>query len=106
LPLALAATSLTRGFTYFQWRPPLFHLLFAIFLGALSYLFLRAFLGRPPARSEAVRSGRIAALLNVGLVALLSVDALIVGIWYFIAGAVSLLVTGFVAGVLASRWAE
>ena len=36
-------------------------------------------------------------------VALLAVDAFIVGFWYLIAGAISLLITGFTAGFLASR---
>ena len=104
LPLILAVTSVPRGFTYFQWRPPLLHLLFAVFLGFVALLVLRAILRRPPTRHEATRAGRIAALLGVVVVALLAVDALIVGIWYLIAGAVSILVTGFTAGFLASRW--
>jgi hypothetical protein len=33
-----------------------------------------------------------------------TVDAVIVGFWYVIAGAISVLVTGFTAGLLASRW--
>jgi hypothetical protein len=35
---------------------------------------------------------------------LLAVEAVIVGFWYVIAGAISVLVTGFTAGLLASRW--
>lgn len=49
-------------------------------------------------------SGRIASIINVGIVALLAVDAVIVGFWYVIAGAISVLITGFTAGLLASRW--
>ena len=51
-----------------------------------------------------VRAGRIASIINVGIVTLLAVDAVIVGFWYVIAGAVNVLVTGFTAGFLASRW--
>ena len=104
IPLILAATSIPRGFTYFPWRSPLFHLLFAIFLGILTLLILRAILQRTPVSQEATRASRIAALINVGIVALLAVDAVVVGFWYAIAGATSILVTGFTAGFLASRW--
>ncbi len=41
---------------------------------------------------------------SLGIVALLAVDAVIVGFWYVIAGAISVLITGFTAGLLASRW--
>lgn len=106
IPIILAVTSIPRGFTYFPWQPPLFHLSFAIFLGFLSLIVLQAILKRPPMGSEATRAGRIAAIINVGIVALLAIDAVIVGFWYVIAGAISALVTGFTAGFLASRWSR
>jgi len=104
MPVILAITSIPRGFTYFQWRAPLFHLLFAIFLGVLAFFVSRTLMRRLPTRPEATRAGRIAGLIGVIPVALLAVDALIVGFWYLIAGALSVLVTGFAAGLLASRW--
>ena len=106
LPLMLSATSLTKGTLYFQWRPPLFHLFFALALGLLAVLALRILLGRRPRREEARFAGRIAAVVNVGLVALLAVDAVIVGFWYLMAGVVSVLITGYAAGLAAALWSR
>ena len=106
LPLMLSATSLTKGTLYFQWRPPLFHLFFALALGLLAVLALRTVLGRRPRRAEAKYAGRIAAVVNVGLVALLAVDAIIVGIWYLLAGVVSVLITGYAAILAAALWSR
>jgi hypothetical protein len=106
LPLMLSATSLTKGLLYFQWRAPLFHLFFALGLGLLTVLALRILLGRRPRRAEASFAGRIAAVVNVGLVALLAVDAIIVGLWYLMAGVVSVLITGYAAGLTATLWSR
>jgi hypothetical protein len=106
LPLMLSATSLTKGFLYFQWRAPLFHLIFALSLGLLAMVALRLLTGRLPRRAEAGYAGRIAAVVNVGLVALLAVDALIVGFWYLMAGVVSVLITGFAAGLAVTLWSR
>ena len=46
----------------------------------------------------------MAAIINVGLVALLSVDAIIVGFWYLLAGLLSVLVSGLAASLIFSRW--
>ncbi len=104
LPLILSVTQLTRGFLYFPWRPPLFHLLFALLLGLLAVAILRLVARQAPNRENAIRAGRIAALINVGVVALLAIDALMVGFWYLTAGVITILLTGFVAGLFASRW--
>ena len=103
LPLILSVTQLTREFLYFPWRPPLLHLLFSIFLGLLAVVTLRLITQRMPIRPQAVRAGRIAALVNVGVVALMTKDALMVGFWYLVAGVVTILLTGFVAGLVATR---
>ena len=106
LPLMLSATSLTKGFLYFQWRAPLFHLVFALALGLLAMAVLRLLTGRLPRRAEAAFAGRIAAVVNVGLVALLAIDAIIVGVWYLMAGVASLLITGYAAGLAATLWSR
>jgi hypothetical protein len=106
LPLMLSATSLTRGLLYFQWRAPLFHLIFALALALLAVVALRVLTGRRPGRAEAGFAGRIAAAFNVGVVALLAIDALIVGLWYLMAGVVSVLITGYAAGLLATLWSS
>jgi hypothetical protein len=106
LPLMLSATSLTRGFLYFQWRAPLFHLFFALAIALLAVVALRVLTGRRPGRAEARFAGRIAAAFNVGVVALLAVDALIVGLWYLMAGGVSVLITGYAAGLAATLWSR
>ncbi|UCG24121.1 MAG: hypothetical protein JSW55_18685 [Chloroflexota bacterium] len=106
MPLVLSVTQLTRGFLYFQWRPPVLHLLFALFLGLLTVVVLRFVAHRMPTREQAVRAGRIAALINVGVVALMAVDALMVGFWYLIAGVIAVLLTGFAAGLAVSTWSR
>jgi hypothetical protein len=103
LPMMLAVTQLTRGFAYLPWQPALLHLIFAALLGFLAVVVLRITAGALPARRQARYAGRIAALINVALVAVLAVDAIIVGFWYLISGWVSIIVSGFVAGLLASR---
>ena len=42
--------------------------------------------------------------LFVAVVALLAIDALMVGFWYLIAGLVTVLLTGLSAGLIATRW--
>jgi hypothetical protein len=73
-------------------------------LGLLVVAILRLITRQPPARGNATRAGRIAALINVAVVALLAVDALMVGFWYLIAGPVTILLTGLSAGLIATRW--
>ena len=106
LPLMLSVTQLPRGFLYFQWRPSLLHLLFAIVLGLLAVVTLRLVTQQMPIREQAVRAGRIAALVNVGVVALMAVDALMVGFWYLASGVVTILLTGFVAGLLVTTYSR
>lgn len=106
LPLVLSLTQLTRGFVYFQWQPALFHLLFAVTLGLLAF-FLLWFMDRGAATLQRAKlAGRIAAILNVGVVALLAVDTIIVGFWYLMSGLVSVIISGFVAGRAASWWSK
>lgn len=104
LPLMLAATQALRGFSYFQWQPPLFHLLFALFLGVLAFFITHLVVDGRTSPAVSKSAGRVAALVNVGLVALLAVDAVTVGLWYLLSGWVSVLVTGFSAGRVASWW--
>jgi hypothetical protein len=104
VPLMLAASAIPRGFTYFPWRPALFHLLFAVALGLLATVIMWVVKGRPVTRREATIAGRIAAVVNIAVVAILAVDAFIVAIWYLIAGAASILITGYAAGLLAAIW--
>jgi hypothetical protein len=104
LPLILSVTQLTRGFLYFPWQPPLFHLLFVLFLGLLAVIILRLVTRQAPGKENAIRAGRITALINVGVVALLAIDALMVGFWYLTAGVVTILLTGLAAGLFAGRW--
>ena len=103
LPLMLALTQIPRGFAYLPWQPALLHLLFAAFLGLLAVVVSRLVGGAFPARKQARYAGRIAALINVAVVAVLAVDAIIVGFWYLISGWVSIMLSGFVAGRIASR---
>ena len=104
VPLMLAASAIPRGFTYFPWKPALFHLIFAVALGLLAVIILRFVSSSPVARRDAISAGRIAAVVNIVAVAILAVDAFIVALWYFIAGAASFLITGYAAGLLTAIW--
>jgi hypothetical protein len=104
LPMALAVGRVAQGFAYFDWRSPLFHALFASFLGVLAAVVVW-FSSRHHFTGERARlAGRIAAAINVGVVAILQVDALVVGFWYLMAGAMSFFLTSFVAGRIADAW--
>ncbi len=104
LPLMLSISQVTRGLTYFPWRPILVHLLFAVMLGVLSF-FVLALLNRNSANTDAAaKAGRIAAVINVGFVAIFAVDAVVVGFWYLISGRVSVVITGYAARVAALLW--
>ena len=94
LPLILSVTQLTRGFTYFPWRPLIAHLIFAISLGILSSVMLWIIARNDAGPDQAAKAGRIASGINLIVVAALAVDAPIVGFWYLIAGAASLIITG------------
>jgi hypothetical protein len=104
LPLTLSLGQLTRGLTYFPWRPILAHLIFALVLGALSFAFLLLISWDSASGDQAAKTGRIAAAINVGIVAILSVDAAVVGFWYLVAGLVSVVITGFAARFSAFLW--
>lgn len=100
-PLMVAVTQITNGFTYFPWRPALYHLIFAVLLGVLSLALLAILKKGNVSRKEAVQAGRIAALINVLFVAATEVDAVVVGFWYLVSGLASILISGLVAGLVA-----
>ena len=97
LPVMLSVTQLTRGFTYFPWRPLIVHLIFAVGLGILSFVLLWIFTREESGPDQAAKVGRIASAINLVVVAALAVDAPVVGFWYLIAGVVSLIITGLSA---------
>lgn len=102
--MALAVSRVTQGFTYFDWRSPLFHALFASFLGALAAAMTWA-TNRDLFTSERARlTGRLASFINIGVVALLQVDAPVVAIWYLMAGAMSFFLTSVVAARMSDLW--
>ena len=104
MPLMLSISQVTRGLTYFPWRPLLVHFLFAVMLGVLSF-FVLLLLNRNSANSDkAAKTARIAAVINVGFVAIFAVDAVVVGFWYLISGLVSIVITGYAARFAASLW--
>ncbi len=106
VPLMLSVTQVTDGFTYFPWRPALYHLVFAVLLGVLAVVTL-VILGKGNVtRTGAIRAARIAALMNVLFVAVLRVDAIVVGFWYLVSGLASVLISGLVAGLAASWLAK
>jgi hypothetical protein len=98
LPLALAPAALlrvlTEGFIYFDWRSPLAHLVFAISLGLISaWIVIR----RDMPLDAAAQIGRLAGAVNVMAVAILEVDAVVVGFYYLISGYVSVMVISYTA---------
>ena len=106
VPLMLAVTQVPNGFTYFPWRPALYHLIFAAAIGVLAFVALTLLEKGNMTRQGAVRAGRIAALMNVLVVAALQVDAVVVGFWYLVSGLASILITGLAAGLAASYFAK
>lgn len=104
VPLVLSAMQLTRGLLYFPWRPVVLHLIFVLFLALTAAVILRLAVKRAPDKDEATRAGRSAAFINVGVVAIVNVDAFMVDFWYLAAGGVSLLLTGFIASLFAHVW--
>jgi hypothetical protein len=104
LPLALILNRLTQGFAYFDWRSPLFHALFAVLLAMLATI-TTWFMRKEHFSEEGVRRvARIAAAINIGVVAILQVDAVIVAFWYLIAGVMSFYLTSFAAGKTVRLW--
>jgi hypothetical protein len=106
LPLTLSIAQVTRGFTYFPWRPLILHLIFALFLGILSFVTLWIIYREAIEPDQAARAGRIAAGINLIVVATLAVDAVVVGVYYLIAGLVSIIITGSSARLAAALWAR
>ena len=104
LPLTLSIGQLPRGFTYFSWWPLLAHLLFALLLGVLSFAFPLILSRGPTSGNQAAMTGRIAAAINIGAVAILSVDSVLVGIWLLVAGLVSFMITSCSARAAAFLW--
>jgi hypothetical protein len=104
MPLMLSISQIPRGLTYFPWRPILVHFLFAVMLGVLSF-FVLVLINRDSANTDgAAKVGRIAAVINVGVVAIIAVDAVVVGFWYLISGLVSVVLTGYAARLAAILW--
>jgi hypothetical protein len=106
LPLTLSIAQITKGFTYFPWRPLILHLIFALFLGILSFTILWIISREQSGPDQAAKAGRIASGINLLVVATLAVDAVVVGIYYLIAGLVSIIITGSIARLAAALWAR
>ena len=104
LPVVLGLSQALRGgFLYLNWRGMVWHLLFILFLVLLIVGILRLWL--PKSQWSQIRIGsaaRFAAILNIAAVALTEIDAVVVLIWYLMAGFVSV----FLAGALADGVAK
>ena len=104
LPLVLAPTQLMRTRLYFNWQAPLWHFLFAVGLGALSVVLLKFLPGKRPFPFNApLITARIAAAINILVVVLLQVDAVVVALYYAIAGFISISISSFVAGKIGAK---
>lgn len=100
LPLVLSVAQLIRGPLYWNWQAPLIHILFLAILAGLAVSGV--YLVRREKGGEwmlAVEVARVTAVINVGVVALMEIDAIVVGFYYIIGGLVSVWITGTVA-----RW--
>ncbi len=98
LPLALMPaallSSLREGFTYFDLRTPLLHVLYAVLIGAAaSWLVVRQD-GSP---EQARQTTRIALGLSIIVIALQEVDAVIVAFYYGLSAFVSLSISAYAA---------
>ena len=106
LPLTLSIAQIPRGFTYFPWRPLILHLIFALFLGILSFTILWIISRELTGPDQAAKAGRIAAGINLIVVATLAVDTVVVGVYYLIAGLVSIKITGSIARLATALWSR
>jgi hypothetical protein len=99
LPLVLGFSQALRGnFLYLNWRGMVWHLLFLLFLLLLVVAILHGWL--PKSEWQQIRIGsaaRFAAVINIFVVALTEIDAVVVLIWYLMAGIVSLFFVGLMA---------
>ena len=103
VPLMLTAQSILRGnFLYLNWRHWLWPLLFFSSIALLAVFVLRYFKTDPAEiEDDARRAAQLAAGLNVGVVALMEVDAMMVAVWYLMTGFIAVSLASFVAGRLA-----
>ena len=97
LPVVLSVSQLTNGLLYFNWRAPLFHLIFIISVGLMAVIIFWLVKRDNEDEEGAKTAARIATGINVFMVAILRVDAVMVGIWYIAGGLVSIMVASFVA---------
>lgn len=93
LPLPLAFQQILSGLLYFDWQSPVRHLLFALVLGGAAATVVCIMYVDDGSVSDAGRAGRLAAFINVGIIAALNVDAFIVLIFYAIGGIITMYVT-------------
>lgn len=99
LPTVLSAAQIMRGFLYWNWQAPLVHLLFLTLLAGIVVVGWKYVRGLEDwGGEEAVAAARVTAVINVGFVALLEIDAIVVAIYYLMGGLISVWVTGLVAG--------
>lgn len=103
LPVALTLSQALRGgFLYLNWRGVAWHLLFILLLVFLAVGISRFWL--PNGQREEIKMAtvvRLAAALNIAVVAMTEVDAIVVGFWYAMAGYVSVILAGVVANQVA-----
>ena len=102
VPLMLTAQNIFRGnFLYLNWHYWVWPLLF-FGLVALLVVAVLHFMEQDQVSNEAdaKRAAQIAVGINVGLVAFLEIDAMMVAIWYLMTGFVAVSLTSFMAGRL------
>jgi hypothetical protein len=104
MPVILSIAQLTRGFLYWNWRSPLIHLLFLLGLALLVVWVMRLRGNHGDVLVlNVIRAGRLTAVINVLIIAVLETDAVIVGTYYLISGVIASWVTGEIAGFLAKQ---
>lgn len=102
LPVVLGFSQALRGgWLYLNWRGVGWHLLFLLFLAVLNLGVLRLSLAKDQWPQIQFDSAvRIAAVLNVAAVALTEIDAVVVLVWYLLAGFISVYLAGMLANIL------
>jgi len=99
LPIVLGFSQALRGgWLYLNWRGVGWHLLFILLLVVLNVEIVRLWLPKDQQQQVRLESAvRFAAVLNLTIVALTEVDAVVVFIWYLMAGFISLFLAGRLA---------
>ena len=104
LQLVQPIIQLRFGLINFNWRLPLMHLGFILAISLLSPLLLRLFWPKSSSTDNAVLAARTAALISIGYIWWLRLDAIPVFIWYAFSTWISFLIISWLTKIIAQTF--